>query len=329
MPIRRLLIAAIVVAALGGAVWWSNHRKAAEAAKPAVADTNSPKVLAVPEDQVTQLEFDRKGEPPAVAKKDQSGKWELTAPKPLPADSDAVQGVTSTITSLSADSVVDDKPANLDQFGLGEPAFALKVTTKDGKTRQLQLGDEAPTSGLVYAKVEGDPKVYALSTSMKTSLDKTWRDLRDKRLLTFNPDKITRVEVTAKKQTVEFGKNAQNEWQIVKPQPYRADGWQVEELVRKLKDAKLDPSVSDEDAKKAASAFASGTPVATARVTDASGTQTLEVRKNRTTTTRSPARWTGCSRCRTISGPGWTRVLKISGIRSCLISASRTRPGSR
>jgi hypothetical protein len=43
----------------------------------------------------------------------------------------------------------------------------------------------------------------------------------------------------------------------------------------------MDPSVSEEDAKKAAQAFASGTPVATAKVTDPSGVETLEVRKNK------------------------------------------------
>ena len=43
----------------------------------------------------------------------------------------------------------------------------------------------------------------------------------------------------------------------------------------------MDLALSAEDAKKAASAFASGTPVATVKVTDPSGTQTLEIRKNK------------------------------------------------
>jgi Domain of unknown function (DUF4340) len=279
MPVRRLLVALLAVVLLGGAVWWSNRHKKAEESKPAAAITV--KVLAVPEDQVAQLEFQRKDAQPAIVKKNGAGKWEITAPKTLPADADAVQNVTSTLTSLTADQVVDEKPSDLGQFGLKDPSVRLIVTKKDGKTSQLDFGDETQTSGLVYAKVAGDPKVYALSTSMKSSLDKTWQDLRDKRLLTFNPDKLSRLELTAKKQTVELGRNAQNEWQIVKPKPYRADGFQAEELIRKVKDAKLDPAVSDEDAKKAASAFSSGTAIATVKVTDASGTQTLDVRKNK------------------------------------------------
>jgi hypothetical protein len=275
----RLLAALVIAAALGGAVWWSNHHKKADESKVS-ADT-TPKVLAIPDDQIAQIQFQRKDAQPTIVKKNAAGKWEMTAPKALPVDKDAVQSVTSTLTSLTADQVVDERPSDLTRFGLKDPSFDLKITKKDGKTTDLELGDEAPTSGLIYAKVASDPKVYALSTSMKTSLDKTWQDLRDKRLLTFDSDKLTRVELTAKKQTLELGKNAQNDWQILKPKPYRADGFQVEELVRKLKDAKLDSSVSEEDAKKVASAYASGTPIAVARVTDASGTQTLDVRKSK------------------------------------------------
>ncbi|HMD50828.1 MAG TPA: DUF4340 domain-containing protein, partial [Bryobacteraceae bacterium] len=107
-----------------------------------------------------------------------------------------------------------------------------------------------------------------------------FNDLRDKRLLTFDQDKLSRVELTAKKQTEEFGRD-KDQWQIVKPKPLRADGSQVDDLIRKLRDVKMDTSLSDEDAKKAAAAFASGTPVAVAKFTDPSGTQTIEIRKSK------------------------------------------------
>jgi hypothetical protein len=61
----------------------------------------------------------------------------------------------------------------------------------------------------------------------------------------------------------------------------RADDSKVEELIRKLGDAKMDLGASDEDQKKAAAAFGSGTAVATAKVTDASGTEELQVRKSK------------------------------------------------
>ena len=67
----------------------------------------------------------------------------------------------------------------------------------------------------------------------------------------------------------------------MKPKPLRADGSQMDELIRKLRDAKMDTSLSEEDAKKAASAFASGTEIATVKFTDPSGTQQIEIRKSK------------------------------------------------
>ena len=62
----------------------------------------------------------------------------------------------------------------------------------------------------------------------KSSLEKTPWDLRDKRLLTFSSDTLSRIELTAKGATIEVGKNNNNEWQILQPRPLRADGGSVE-----------------------------------------------------------------------------------------------------
>jgi len=91
---------------------------------------------------------------------------------------------------------------------------------------------------------------------------------------------LSRIEITARKQTFELAKVGENEWQIAKPKTMRADAAQADDLVLKLKNAVmvLGP---DADAKKTAADFASATPVAIAKVTDPSGTSTLEIRKSK------------------------------------------------
>jgi hypothetical protein len=189
--------------------------------------------------------------------------------------------MVTTLSSLNADRLVEEKPADLAEFGLASPALEVVVELKDGKTRRLLIGDETPTGYGWFAKLADDPRVFTIASYNKSSLDKTPRDLRDKRLLTFSTDKLTRVELMAKGQTIEFGKNAQGEWQIIRPQPLRADGGQVEEFIRKLSGARMDAYASEEDEKKANAAFASAALVGIARFTDASGTQQLEVRRDK------------------------------------------------
>ncbi|MEK7403787.1 MAG: DUF4340 domain-containing protein [Acidobacteriota bacterium] len=279
MRIRGLLIAALVLAVLAGGVWWSNKAKKAEEGK--TRPDEAPKILSVPEDQIKTIEIRKSGGETTVVRKNDAGNWEMTAPKPLSVDKDAVSSMTSTLSSLSSDRLIEEKAADLAAYGLKAPGLEVTVARKDGKTHKLQVGDEAPTGGSFYARLDGDPRVFTIASFNKTSLDKTSRDLRDKRLLTFDQDKLVRLELAAKGQPIQFGKNAQNEWQIIEPRPLRADSFQVEELIRKVKDAKMDTSVAEEDAKKAAAAFSGGTKVAVAKVTDAGGAQELEVRKDK------------------------------------------------
>src|SRR5947208_244915 len=150
---------------------------------------------------------------------------------------------------------------------------------RDGKTVRLLVGDETPTNSGSYAELAGDPRVFIVASYNKTALDKGENDLRDKRLLTFDSEKLSRAELTAKKETIEFGRD-KNQWQILKPKPMRANQSAVEDLVRSLGDAKMELSATD-DAKKDLSAFNAGKPVATAKVTDVAGTQELQVRKNK------------------------------------------------
>src|SRR4029077_11674489 len=162
-------------------------------------------------------------------------------PKPLAADQDSVSSLVTSLSSLTSDRLVEDKASDLSPYGLTAPSEQIRITRKDGKTQTLLVGDDTPTGSGAFAKLENDPRVFTIASYAKSSLDKTPKDLRDKRLLTFNSDKLTRVDLAAKG-TYEFGKNNQNEWQILKPWPLRADGLQVDELVRKLKDAKMDTS---------------------------------------------------------------------------------------
>ncbi len=276
MKPARLLIAAVVLAGLSAAVYFSNKSEAAKEAKP--APDASPKILSLDEKNITGFEIKKRDGTTTVAKKDDSGKWTLVTPA-LPADQNACNAVTGAVTSLASDRVVDDNATDLASYGLQPAADAVTFTMRDGSKKTLLIGDSTPTNNAVYAKVEGDPKLYTMSSFNKDSLDKDAKNLRDKRLMTFDQDKISRVELAAKKGPIEFGKIGQNEWQILKPKPLRADGFQVEELVRKVKNGEMDTNISDDDAKKIAASWGSAAPVATVKVTDASGTQTLEVRK--------------------------------------------------
>ncbi len=276
MKSKGLLTASFFLLVLSAVIWWSN-RKAATADKAPV-ETSTVKLLNLPEDQIRNVEIRKRSGETINLQRDGS-LWQITAPKPFRADPDVVSSMLSTLSSLSSDRTVEEKATGMDQYGLNQPVIELSVADKNKKTTRLLIGDDTPAGTAVYAAIAGDPRVFALSSYKKNSFDKTPNDLRDKRLLTFESDKVSGIELTAKKQTIAFGRS-KDQWQIVRPKPLRADGSQVEELLRTLRDAKMDLSGSEDD-KKVSAAFGSGTLFATAKVTDVSGAQELQVRKNK------------------------------------------------
>ena len=273
MKPQGLLVAVGLLAVLGGLVWWSNKKQATDSKK---TDSTTVKILAIPDDQFQEINVKKlTGETIHLSR--ESGKWRITAPSALPADQDAVSSVVSSLSTLNADKVVEDKATDLQPYGLQVPTLEIEIKRKDGKSESLVIGDDTPTGSGAYAKLPGDPRVFSIASFTKTSLDKRVEDLRDKRLLTFDQDKLTRVELQAKGQTVEFGKNGSGEWQILKPRALRADSSSVNTLVDKLRDTKMDVTATGDAAK----GFASGTRVAMVTLSDSGGNQSLEIRKDK------------------------------------------------
>jgi hypothetical protein len=279
MKIRGLLVAAVVFFILAGLLYWSEHRKTADDTVKASANA-PPSILKVDSSSITRLDLKKKESEPVALTKGQSGKWAITGPKSFGADQDTVSSILSTLSALNSERLVEEKASDLRPYGLDRPGVEVVLTDKSNKTQKLLIGDDTPTGSAAYTMLAGDPRVFTMATYTKNSVDKSLNDLRDKRLLTLNSDKISRIEVVRKNQAIEFGRN-KDEWQIVKPKPLRADTTQVSELVRKLTDAKMDLTVTD--SKAGAAAFAHGTEVGTARITDESGTQSLQVRKQKDT----------------------------------------------
>jgi len=278
MKIRGLLIATLVFAVLAGILYWSNHRKSdAEAANPD-SDT-PPAILKLDATSITNLELKKK-DAPAIQLTKNGADWKITEPKAFAADQSTVSSMVSAISALNAERLVEDKSTDVQRYGLDHPSFELDVTEKDNKTQRLLLGDETPAGSAVYAALAGDPRVFTIASYSKTSIDKSLNDLRDKRLLTANPDKLSRLEIAGKNGNIEFGRN-KDEWQILRPKPMRADSESVSDLVRKLTDARMDLGASDAAAKESDAAFAHGTPVATIKVTDEVSTEQMQIRKNK------------------------------------------------
>src|SRR5947209_6145867 len=165
MRLRNLLTAAAVLLCLAGAVWWAN--KHPNSAAPAADATTTVKLADIPASDVVQLDIAQKSAPPVTLKR-VNGKWAITAPQALPADQDTVASMLSALNPVSADSVANEQPGDVSQYGLNAPPLVVKVYLKNGKSRTLTFGSNLVVGSSTYARIDSDPKVYALSSSTKS-----------------------------------------------------------------------------------------------------------------------------------------------------------------
>jgi hypothetical protein len=280
MKMKQLIVATIVLAALAVTLYWSNRRKPSTdsvSASPAAANV---KVIALTQDDISKLEIKKKDGDDVVLNRLGPSNWKITAPKPLIADQDPVSTILYDLSPMDGATLIEEKPGDLKQFGLAEPSVQVSATGKDGKTQTVLVGDDTPTGDSAYVMLSGDAKVFSVPKTTKTNLDKGLKDLRDKRLLPVDYDKIASVEINGAKLHMTFGSD-NGKWTVRNPADLRGDTSQLETIIEKLRTATMDPSTPDAEMKKVAASFASGSSVATVKATDASGSQELQVRKSK------------------------------------------------
>jgi hypothetical protein len=268
----RLAIAAVVLLVLGAAVWYSEKHPP----EPTTKTEPVVKVLSIADNQIEQLRIIHPAGETVALEKGKDGKWQMTEPKPYHVDESAVSSLISSFSSINADQVLAENNSDWKGYGLDPGKVIVDASLKGGKHAKLILGDEAPTGSALYARLDGSPKLYSIATYQKSNFDKSAADLRDKRLLPLETDKISRVTLTVKDKMIEFGRSGTgsgSNWQILKPHPMRADSFAVDDLVRAVSDAKFD----SEEREKTAAAYA------TFEAVDSSGTHKLTVTKDKDT----------------------------------------------
>src|SRR6266404_156326 len=98
MKLSRLLIAAVLLAGLSVAYYFAGKKEPTDDSKKPPVDAPV-KILALSEESMTGLELRKTGGDPVVLKKNDAGKWTMTAPQALAADQTAVSSITSAAST--------------------------------------------------------------------------------------------------------------------------------------------------------------------------------------------------------------------------------------
>jgi len=113
--------------------------------------------------------------------------WELVYPWRHSASFDVITEYLESIAAVEISSVYNYQPteADLEEYGLKDPARSYTVWIKDGNTYTMHIGNEA-TSSRSYVMMAGDPVVYTAPTAAFGFIDVKPIELADRLLSVVN-----------------------------------------------------------------------------------------------------------------------------------------------
>src|SRR6202166_482910 len=135
MKMRQLLAATVVLAALAATLYWSNHRKPANDSVSASPSASNAKVISLTQNDISKLEVKKKDGDDVVLNRAGAANWKITSPKNLVADQESVSSILYNLSPMDGATLIEEKPADLKQFGLAEPEAQVTATGKDGKSQ--------------------------------------------------------------------------------------------------------------------------------------------------------------------------------------------------
>jgi hypothetical protein len=145
------------------------------------------------------------------------GDWNLVAPIEDLADSGAINGLITAFAGTKQDRVVDEKPADLEPYGLKTPVLKISVKKAgDGQAETILVGNDTPVGTNVYVKVAGKDPVYRAPQTLRSSFDKDVAEYRNKKILPFGRAEVAELEIRAKGDSFVLKKDEQERWLLAR-----------------------------------------------------------------------------------------------------------------
>ena len=188
-----------------------------------------------------------------------------------------VSGITSALSQLEIVRVIDEKPANLNDYGLTTPRIEVDFKAAGDKDfRTLLIGQKSPTGGNLFAKKKGEDKVFLIAAFQEPTFNRGTFDLRDKAALHFDRDKVDRIAIDAGGKGLELAKTG-NDWNITKPIKTASDFSAVEGLIGRLLSAQMKSIASDTPSPADLKKYGLDKPAATVTLGLGSATAALQI----------------------------------------------------
>lgn len=160
--------------------------------------------------------------------------WALEEPLKAKGDKWAWNQIVETVSDLKFKRVIEESASDLSVYGLKEPKIRVEFHLKGEKEKKiLKVGDENPIGDSLFATTDETKKVVLVPSHLSSSLNKEIKQLREKRLFTFDTGKSRSIEVVSKGKKLLLKKEG-DQWFVSSGKKEEADSSQITTLLNTL-----------------------------------------------------------------------------------------------
>ncbi len=204
-------------------------------------DVRDKTVFALAPDDIDRVLIGKDGTETEL-KKEAQDKWVMLKPERMRVKAADVRRDLIDLTNLQAKEIIDEPKKDGDPYGLESPAERIELAGKK-RSQTLLIGKakgdrkkQARSNPDLYAKMNGMEMVYLIDGRTLANVKTDPKDLQDKYLLHFKPDRIDKLEVTLDGKTWLAVRSKDTKWTLEKPEKKKdMDAWSITGLLWGLK----------------------------------------------------------------------------------------------
>ncbi len=205
-------------------------------------------VLTYTPSEVQEVQLALGPDAPVVLQRQGGETWRLTAPLSAKADDQQVRALLQRLRDVKVQSFVSEQATELAVYGLHNPAWQVRVQTAQGTVQELLLGHVDGEKKGVYATRRDTPQVFLLPQDLWDNLPKTLSAVRDKTIMQFEREHITRLELQSPREHIVLQNTGPRQYTMEQPLHTAGDGEAVHNLLWDMHDLKAKEFVAETDA---------------------------------------------------------------------------------
>jgi hypothetical protein len=182
--------------------------------------------------------FDIKTRSSEIAATKYKTDWRFSKPADTLADEGSVDALLTAVGNAKATAIVAEQPTELAKYGLAAPAITFTAIDEKGVQSTLLVGKK---DGEDYdARDALRPTIFRVNADVYKKLTETYDDLRDKKVVRFDPNSINHVELQNANGAIALTRKSADEWTFDAPADQKGKSAGIEKIFSALTEAKGD-----------------------------------------------------------------------------------------